>query len=408
MDSDPSSASEQPKKGLSSISPPSGRFIARRFLLPGLIVLVSVLLLMMFLHLFGGSRTAEQYLRQLDSDNPDTRWRAASDLARSIDRGESLALRADPDFAVQIAERLRRAVEELDKQQPGKNLTAEEAKVVRINSNPQREYIVFLTGTAAKLHTPVAIPELCHLAQRPDDGSDRDGVYHLPREALWALGNLGHNLRSFSSLSAEHRTHILDRLAQLAQSKETPTSGWARTALYYLDRTLLEMLSADSRDVVKVDSILAKCAELDDSSTRGVVALDLRFWDGDLIEETAVKLANDDDWRVRYQAVRTLADRGSSKVRWGIYRELLDEQRQSCNFREHVKDGREVIEESKARKLILRGLVDLATWHAKQDRSKTTPSLELLEVYDAVDKLAQSPVPELSNQAKETRATFFR
>ena len=226
MDSEPTSVPEQPKKGLPPVAPPSGRFIAQLFMVPGLIVLVSVLLLMMFHNLFGGNQTAEQYLHRLDSDNPEIYWRAASDLAQSIDRDESLALRSDPDFAVQIVERLHRAVEELDKQKPGKDLTAEEAKAARIRSNPQRKYIVFLTGAAAKLHTPVAIPELCRLAQRTDDGSDRDGVIHLPREALWALGNLGENLRTFANLSAEHRTRILDRLEQLAQARETPTSCW--------------------------------------------------------------------------------------------------------------------------------------------------------------------------------------
>ena len=122
----------------------------------------------------------------------------------------------------------------------------------------------------------------------------------------------------------------------------------------------------------------------------------------------ADELPSTPGWRIRYQAVCTLAHRGSSKVRWDIYRELLDEHRQFCNFREQLKDGREVIEESRARQMILRGLADLATWHNKQDDSKKVPSPQLLEVYRAVDKLAQSSVPELSNQAQKTKATFFK
>ncbi len=111
---------------------------------------------------------------------------------------------------------------------------------------------------------------------------------------------------------------------------------------------------------------------------------------------------------IRYQAVLTLADRGSAKVPWDVYRELLDVHRQFCNFRKHTGAGSEYIDEANARRIILRGLVDLATWHARQDRTKVTPGPQLLAVYRAVDTLAQSSIPELASEARKTQATLFR
>jgi hypothetical protein len=113
-------------------------------------------------------------------------------------------------------------------------------------------------------------------------------------------------------------------------------------------------------------------------------------------------------WRVRYQAVRNLAFHGSLDVSWDVYADLLDEHRQFCNFRTRLPDGRVIVEEAAARQIIIGGLQDLATWHNKQDRTKLTTGPELLAVYRAVDKLAQSPIAELKSQAESTRTTFVR
>src|SRR5262245_14361887 len=49
----------EPAKGLPPVTPPSGRFIAQLFFVPGLIVAVAVLLLLAFRYLFGGTQTPE-------------------------------------------------------------------------------------------------------------------------------------------------------------------------------------------------------------------------------------------------------------------------------------------------------------------------------------------------------------
>src|SRR2546423_15439883 len=106
MKSEPSSSSV-PQRGLPPVTPPSGRFIAQLFLVPGMIVLVAVLLLLAFRYLLGGGYEPANFLKQLDSDNADIRWRGASDLAQVLKRPESLNLKSDPIFALDLAHRLR-------------------------------------------------------------------------------------------------------------------------------------------------------------------------------------------------------------------------------------------------------------------------------------------------------------
>src|ERR1700730_18432426 len=98
--------------GLPPVVPPSGRFIVQLFVVPGLIVLVVVMVLMGLFYLTA-RQSPEYFLRQLDSDNADIRWRGASDLAQILKRPESGSLRwkADAHFALELAERLRLSLE---------------------------------------------------------------------------------------------------------------------------------------------------------------------------------------------------------------------------------------------------------------------------------------------------------
>src|SRR5437870_11465349 len=91
--------------GLPPVTPPSGRFIAQLFLVPGTIVLVAVLIILGINYLFIGGYTPQYFLGKLDSDNDDIRWRGASDLAQHIKRPESKALKTDAAFAIDMAQR---------------------------------------------------------------------------------------------------------------------------------------------------------------------------------------------------------------------------------------------------------------------------------------------------------------
>src|SRR5947209_5674261 len=102
----------EPARGLPPVTPPSGRFIAQLFLVPGMIVLVAVLLLLAFRYLVGGGYEPANFLKQLDNDNADIRWRGASDLAQVLKRPESMNLRSDAAFALELAQRLRAGLDD--------------------------------------------------------------------------------------------------------------------------------------------------------------------------------------------------------------------------------------------------------------------------------------------------------
>ena len=292
MDAEPNlnpSSPSLPPRGLPPVTPPSGRFIVQLFLVPGSIVLLAVLLLMMFHNLFGGSQTPEQILRQLDSDNPDIRWRAASDLATSLERSESLSLRCDPRFAAELVSRLRRAVDEADT----KKTSAKSSDKPAPEGDKQQTYVSFLTVAVARLNVPLAIPVLCDMVQAPDRTDDINFIRRR-RQAILALTILGDNVQNFANLPDVHRTAILSSLEQLAGKNESPQSDWARTALYYLDEPRLKRISAGNDDVVHVDKALNRCSQADDPFARRMVAWSLRFWKGDLVEPTLKTLAHDD------------------------------------------------------------------------------------------------------------------
>ena len=115
MDSSPPPApiTQAPVRGLPPVTPPSGRFIAQLFLVPGMIVLVAVVMLLAFRYLLGGGYVPANFLKQLDSDNADIRWRGASDLAQVLKRPESMHLKSDPAFALDLAQRLRTGLDDL-------------------------------------------------------------------------------------------------------------------------------------------------------------------------------------------------------------------------------------------------------------------------------------------------------
>lgn len=274
-----------PLRGLPPVTPPSGRFIAQLFLVPGAIVFLAVLLLMMFHNLFSSNQTAPQILRQLDSTNPDIRWRAASDLAASLESSDSLPLRCDTDFAMELTDRLRQAIADADAHADDKQWPNHEAFTKQIH---------FLTGAVARLNVPVAIPVLCEFVGRPDRPND-EAFVDRRRKTLLAMAILGDNVQTFANLPEAKRDSILAGLEQLAAGANVPRSGWASTALYYLDRPrLLRLGTGRDKDVVLVDRALARCADADDPLTRQGVAFCLRFWPGEQVEETLAKLAADD------------------------------------------------------------------------------------------------------------------
>ena len=84
MDSAAANDVPKPDIGLPPVKPPSGRFIAQLFVIPGLIIFVVVLLFIGSAMWVKREHEPSYFLRQLDSDNHDVRWRGMSDLAQIL------------------------------------------------------------------------------------------------------------------------------------------------------------------------------------------------------------------------------------------------------------------------------------------------------------------------------------
>ncbi len=283
--------------GLPPVLPPSGRFIAQLFVVPGIIILTVVLLVLGLSYLRKREHEPVAFLQQLDSHNPEIRWRSANDLAQILKAPGPATLRwkADAKFALDLAERLDSSF---------RNLCEEEKKVgaqVASSSDKdrdllwrklrhERDYVGYLAAALGDLHVPVGAPVLCAILAH-ESSPDLKGNTLQRRKALWALMYMGENLRGFAKIPAEQRQQVLDVLkAEVAQG-DTARAGWARTAQFYLDKTALP--PGDSAAIVKVDETLAKCADSEDRFLRELVAMSFNFWDGPQAEATLRKLAAD-------------------------------------------------------------------------------------------------------------------
>src|SRR5882724_7895695 len=120
------------------------------------------------------------------------------------------------------------------------------------------------------------------------------------------------------------------------------------------------------------------------------------------LREVAEHVPSPAGWEIRHNATATLARRGSDHVPWPVFREMLDLQRTAVNLREQLKDWPESPEAS-ARDLVAIALRTLAEWHAeRRQANKLDVPPGLPAVYEIVDQLAESPIPELRDQARKT------
>jgi hypothetical protein len=271
------SANEAPK-GLPPVAPPSGRFIVQLFLVPGFIVAVAVLILLGFKFLVGGTRSPDEFLRDLDNANADVRWRAASDLAQTLKRPESLALASDPKFGLELAQRLESALKELHE-------TEGAAGTPTKKKTDKEQDVMFLSACLGNMTIPVGADLLCDIA-RDSRGKDPKGLALRRRQAVWALANLGENLNRFQDLPAADKQEVLAQLVAEADGSGDRAKR-ARTSLAYL--------KTGAKELLHVDRALAECIVPDDGDPflRELVAFALRYWDGDLVGPTLEKLSRD-------------------------------------------------------------------------------------------------------------------
>ncbi|HXG13047.1 MAG TPA: hypothetical protein VNK04_25035 [Gemmataceae bacterium] len=461
MQSKDSSASDpHSAKGLPPVTPPSGKFIAQLFLVPLAIVGAIALVFFAILWLFGdvlgglgGPRRPAQFLDKLDKSNPDVRWRGAADLAQVLLRDNQLA--SDPRFALDLAERLRKAMdataagekalaERLAKQprlaerlsklvqgEPDLERAPDDAEWKALKAQwtalePDLNYTLYLSACLGNFALPVGAPLLIELAGR-EPAEDNILVTMQRRRAVWALANLGDNLRRFDRLSPERQAEVLDRL-----EREAAVSGdrgrWARAALDFLTAR-----QAGRPQTMGVDEVLVRCAEdPQDPFLRELAAFAMGFWEGTpdenrRMEQALFRLTQDDGrgsellahlWvnreniaadsqpvtsrpgvRVQYNANLALARRGSDRVRLDMLEEMLDEEGQKAVHRLRRSDGREDPDEATAYLTVVGALKGLTELHAKNP----TKVAERPSLREAIDRLAQSRNAIVRTEAEQTR-----
>jgi hypothetical protein len=278
------SVSPPPPPDLPPVQPPSGRFIAQLFLVPGLIVFVVVLFVLAVNYVFVSGHTPAQFLRRLDSDNADIRWRAASDLGQMLARKESVALKTDVGFALDLADRLDKAFAAL---------VEEEAKLAKSGNDggsfrslqAQRTFVNFLTAAVGSFDVAVGVPILGEMIAA-DKSPDIPDEAVRRRTALWTLAKLGSQIKEFEKLKPEQRQLIVSKLRSEAEESLGMRRKAARTALFYAGE-------GDGPDVVHVDDILAKSADTDDRFLRELTGFAFNSWDGPKAEATLVHLLDD-------------------------------------------------------------------------------------------------------------------
>lgn len=421
------SANHEAVKGLPPVTPPSGKFIAQLFVIPGVIVFVAVGCIWFVTWLVGGFYSPEHFLKTLRSSNPEDRWRAASDLAQVLKKDELLASNAA--FGLNLAEMLRQALKDNEQAEaelarrpqpttPPTTETDPASDPTKIPKHPlqdERAFIEFLIACMGNFSIPVGVPILNDIAMKAD-GADATTVALRRQLAVWALANVADNLKRFDKLSLERRVDVLSKLDEEAEAASIARREWARASLEFL-----KARTDQKPQALGVDVALAECAKSDDPSLRKFVALALTFWEGtpaenQRMEETLLKLAKDDGHgapseeaslrgrEIRYQAAEALARRGSSKASAiiPILNDMLDEDLQAKTFQTRLKNGRTVADGTMVRSVLTGAMKSIAEWKTRD------PNVDLLPLLPALEKLSKSDNPVLRTEAERTLLTLNR
>lgn len=278
-----------PSQGLPPVKPPSGKFIAQLFLVPGLIVTVAVLVLLFFSWFVGGESAPDELLKRLGDANADIRWRAANDLAQRLRRDDDLA--SNPKVALRLVENLQarlRDYEEAQRQfvEQAARASDEERQREQNSLRDKRKDIQYLSPCLGNLIIPVGAPLLCEIAKK-DQGADEKSLALLRRQAVWSLGNLGDNLKRYDKLSPERKQAVLAEMESEAATGPASTRTSAEETLRYL-RQVQDGTSPSSLGVIPT---LVLCARAEDPFVREMTAHALNFWHGDAAEERQAERA---------------------------------------------------------------------------------------------------------------------
>ena len=430
--------------GLPTVQPPSGRHILQMFIVPGTIVASLIGVMLLFTYGCGAPRSASEYIKDLDSNTDDVRWRAADDLAKALPRDKKLA--ADADFGLKLADRLERAVQNnaaTEKTVADRlankagDARAEEMKKLRGEAEFQklereRTYIQYLTGALGTMSVPVGVPILRQLAEQ-ESGLEPKVLARRRWDAIWALANLGERLQSKYDPKEQmpdiSKDQIRSQLQKAIDRGERPE--WARLALEHL-----EGRRAGKPTMMDIDQTAVRCTDpqLTDPFMRKLVALTLNFWEGSddkqnermnklllrLMGDTGdgikllIEIAEDDKEgmlpiqesagvEVCYNAATALARRESlknvplldQKRLLDMLADMLDESTLREKLKAQTKDDTARTADSAVYSTLTNALKAIGELHRKQ------PKMDLSSLRPAIDKLADKSDKSIKSEAKK-------
>jgi hypothetical protein len=384
----PTTITAQPKTapaGLPPVQPPTARQMLRLFVVPGLIVMVLVGLFLLGPTLsswFRPSKTAEQFLRDLDDTNEDVRYRAASDLAQVLPRKDRRAeeLARDVDLCLGLAKRLGATLENIAGPEQGylnsrDDLKYEERVREEKKLDRDRNLITFLAASLGHVTVPVGVPLLGGMATKTE-GMEANALAERRRRALFALATLGERLERYDALDDDDKDDLEEKLAAAAKkggqdlplpadeksARDVLAARWEKAkkgdaaACARLALDGLRARRAGKPTTMGVTAVLAKTAKDEDLYVRQLTAFAANFWKGTpqeekVLEDLLVDLANDDGrgadrfraqqdlnpqtkngrpftkpagYVVRADATLALTRRGSARVPMATLREMLD------------------------------------------------------------------------------------
>lgn len=418
--------SNDAEAGLPPVVPPSGKFIAQLFIVPFVIVVSIVCFLLTFTWLMGGAQKPADFLKKVDSPNADVRWRGAEELAQYLPRDPELA--SDPKFALDIAERLERAQDELAGQE---KLLAEQRRAHP--ADPQagapeavkeaRSGVNYLSSCLGSFIVPVGAPVLGKMALDTSGGDPR-AVAARRRRAVWSLAKLGDRAAQFDKLPEPKKEIVLKQL-----DEELPET--ARGTLAAQAKNYLAGQERHSLATLGLDRVFQQLADDPDPFIRLITAFALTFWEGTpaenaRLDELLLKLAHDngrgedqaglfrekdeDDelilkspsTRIRYNAVLAQAHRGSARVRLGVLKEMLDEESLRKILVTHDAAQNEIPDQDLIIRTIQAALVALVTLHERN------PSVDLISFEPILANLEHSKNPAIRAQALQAKLALAK
>jgi hypothetical protein len=434
----PLNLSASPPPGLPAVSPPSGKLMLQLFLVPGLIVAFLVVAWLVGGWLFGVSYSKEQFLTRLKDPNVEVRWRAAEQLAQVLLRDDALA--SDGEFARQLALMLEKtrdeaAPAELAYASKLRSMSKDDTAAARRKLEPDRTFIAFLCASLGDFMVPVGAPMLKELASQKE-GIDPKIRELRRRQAVWALANLGQNLKRFDKLDGPKKEAVLEKLNA---DSDADHADWMRDA----SRALSDRTKGVGDDMGVGDVLIACSRDKDDPYLRELSAFAMNFWRGDAaanarMEEALTRLTHDDGvgednlaelsedqeesptanalsaltgggnstvamskipgLQIRFNAAVALARMGSKAAPLDLLQDMLNEGYLRTNLILRPRKGGD----DRPNEEVI-GQTLLNTLKAAAELHRLRPDMDLSSLAPAVDALAGSGNPDVRTEAETTK-----